>query len=738
MREIEQIYQQHYRTLQNMEDQYQRQIQQKYGKNKQQLQQEVQRRQRAYDEANGGNRWGDVASPQVRAHHERKLNEAVNNLNDANSMERELDGLREAVRRLEQQRQSATGPSNSINDMQVRNPGTNQWLHHQTTNLLFGMHLLHGAHALVDYANPDLLRQQDRLANGVSQRMGEYNGVNSADRLFRGRMRDVGLGTNFGTLETGATANILAQGGIGTGQGLLKDLGTAQYFSRAYGQDPNQISGDFATLQKMGTFNEGEMNRFADLIGGAVAKNSMQGREGEMLQATMGLIQQVSQGQISINQQQAGGLAGMQVALGQDIPALKGQAGANLLAGWDNAIKNGGQSFDLIMGKGTNPQYTGLNGSYQLQLLKEQGLNPKTAKTFFSNMDSYFGNGPNSDAMKGFAYEQMGFGTALEYEKLRKSGFIDQIEKGKLPSASQLKKIGANDLAKQFQNYQNSQTSQVDYQNAQKENQKADYQQPFDAIGKFMSNTWFKIPEEVRMPLLTAGFLGGSSLAYKGVQAIGSRILSPTVRSFMGGGGGGVGGLLARAGSAIKGVGGKIGGAALNILGDTTKSIPILGATVETVADRVSNPQHSWGRSLAKGIGSGIGTAAGIFASGLVDVGTGGLGILTNAGLTVGGGMAGSWLGDKVYSMFAGDSDTKTSSSKKTTTASKDATAKDQEYALAQSVDKLNKNNEVKVTVSGKIDGMTADNQKNVSDSISTYFSNATNNFNLAFDQRRG
>jgi hypothetical protein len=731
MREIEQIYQQHYQKLSQMEQQYQQDMQRKYGKNLDGLRQEVKRRQQNYNNANGGNRWGDTASPQVRAYHEKKLNESTNNLKEAENKDRELDGLREAIRRLEQQRGGADPQSDRIDNLQVRNPNTSHYIRRATTNVLFGLNMLHGEHALIDYANPDLIRRQERLASGVSQKLPEYDGIRSADANFRDRMRDVGLENNYGTLETGATANILATGGLKTGRGELSDLNQAQRFSRAYGTDVNDMASGFSSLRKMGAMGEGDMNRFADLIGGAVAKNGMRGREAEMLQSTMQLIQNVSQGLPQMTDKSVGNVVAMQTALGKAVPSLKGERGAEVLSNWNSAIKGGDTGFDLIMGRGTNPQYTGLQGSYKLGLMKEQGLTPENSKEFFQGLDKMFGNGPNSDAMKAMAYKQEGFGTMTEYNALQKSGFLDMIKKGKMPTASQLRKVGATDLAKQFANYNNSETSRVDWQNAQKENQKADYQKPFDQIGKAINGAWFQIPEAVRMPLLTAGFLGGGHLAYRGMSSLASRVLSPTVRNFVGGGGGS--GIWAGLRSGAS----KIGGKALSLLADTSKSVPLIGAAVETVADRVQNPQHSWGRSLAKGIGTGIGTGLGMLASGLVDVGTGGLGIVTNAGLTMGGAYLGSKAGDWIYNLFNGNSDTKTS--KQTASAPiNNTTAKDKEYALASSVDALNKNNEVKITVSGKIDGLSPDNQKKVADSISNYFNGSVNNYNLVFDQRRG
>jgi hypothetical protein len=119
----------------------------------------------------------------------------------------------------------------------------------------------------------------------------EYNGVQAHDADYRERMQVVAESNNYGLLEAGQTANVLASGGVSKGKNQLRDLGQVEKFSRAYGTNADEMSQDFASLRKMGTLGEGEMNRFANLIGGAVAKNGMRGREAEMLQSTMTLVQ---------------------------------------------------------------------------------------------------------------------------------------------------------------------------------------------------------------------------------------------------------------------------------------------------------------------------------------------------------------------------------------------------------------------------------------------------------------
>lgn len=704
VREIENIYRSHYDKLGRLEDEYQREIKNKHGKSMQELQQEVARRQRLYDNANGGNAQGDVAHPRVLKFHEDKLKEAQDRLSDATNMDRELDGLREAVRRLEQQRTTGDAERSQVDDLRVRNTGAEHAIRRTALGVTYGMGMGHGIHAYMDYMNPDLLRRQERLANGVSQKLTEYNGVQAHDADYRERMQKVAEGNNYGLLEAGETANILASGGVRKGQNQLRDLGQAGKFSRAYGTDVNEMATDFASLRKMGTMGEGDMNRFANLIGGAVAKNGMRGREAEMLQSTMTLVQSVARGLPSLSEQGMSNVVGMQTALGNAIPEYKGERGAQLLSNWDSAIKGGDIGFDLLMGRGTNPQFTGLSGAYKLNKMKEEGLsNPETAKLFFQGLDRMFDGSQNAEEMKGFAFQQQGFGSLHDYEALRDSGFIDQIKAGKTPSGDSLRKAGLKDLAKQYDKYNKSETKRVDYLNSRKENQRADHQKLSDEISKQFNELWFQIPEEIRHPLITASYLAGGHALYKGIRGIGMRMSSPTI-----GGGGSVLSTLGRVGGTALKYGGRLLGGTAALYGAETLS--------SKAADWIFGHPAGMKKSSEGPLHSLVNLVTGKKDNGVYKDER-------------------KWFGARWWDSLFGDEDQALpSKKKKSPTAS---SGKETEYALAQSVSNLGKDHVVKITVDGKIDGMDEKNQDKVADSISTYFNNANNAYNLAFDQRR-
>jgi hypothetical protein len=709
VREIEGIYSTHYEKLGKLEEKYQNDIKNKYGKNLQELQKEVEKRQRLYDNANGGNRHGDVANQKVLKYHENKLKEAQEQLNSANDMDKELNSLREIVKRLEQQRNSSSSERDQIDNLRVRNTSAQHSLNRMGLGVMYGMGLGHGIHAYMDYMNPDLLRRQESLSNGVSQKLSEYNGVQAHDADYRERMQVVAESNNYGLLEAGQTANVLASGGVHKGKNQLRDLGQVERFSRAYGTDANEMSQDFASLRKMGTLGEGEMNRFANLIGGAVAKNGMRGREAEMLQSTMTLVQSVARGLPSLSEKGMSNVVGMQTALGDAIPEYKGERGAQLLSNWDSAIKGGDQGFDLLMGRGTNPQFTGLSGTYKLNKLKEEGLsNPETAKLFFQGLDRMFDGSQNAEEMKGFAFQQQGFGSLHDYEALRDSGFIDKIKSGKMPTGDSLRKAGLKDLAKQYDKYNNSETKRVDYLKSRKENQQADHQKLSDEMSKQFNEMWFKIPEEIRHPLITAGFLGGGGLALKGIRALGTHLISPRV-----GGGGSILSALRTAGS----VGLKYGG---RLLG---------GAGLIYGAESLSSGAADWVFGHPKG---GQKSSAGPLHS-LMDKITGKKeGVYKDER---------KWVGARFWDWLTGDDDQQalpTKNKKKKTTTNTADSGKETEYALAQSLSSIDKDHKLTITIDGSVDGMDKKNQDKVADSVSTYFNTALNNYNLAFDQRRG
>jgi hypothetical protein len=170
------------------------------------------------------------------------------------------------------------------------------------------------------------------------------------------------------------------------------------------------------------------------------------------------------------------------------------------------------------------------------------------------------------------------------------------------------------------------------------------------------------------------------------------------------------------------------------------KRAPIIGSMIGVAADRVVNPEHSWGRSLARGVGGAVGGLLGLGAAGLLGVGTGGVGLLAGGALTVGGGMAGEKAGDWLYSKLAGDSDVRPVNQGTQPVAATATTTAVPTAVNSLNVGKLNVNDK---DFDGKIDGMTPDGEEKTKNSLGDFFRDLFtrdegSTVNLSYDQRRG
>jgi hypothetical protein len=805
LREMEQDYTTHQKRLEQIEDSFSKRQNGKEQRKLKDLESELRKRQQMLRNAEGGNKWGDQASPiiqeyhRTRLEHAQKAHDAYKNsdelkraLADVTQLEADLNVMRSTVQRLENERNRGQQHAGRIGSMHEMDPSMRHMMSGMagaigSTGAVLGM----GAYWNYSQSGIDVLRAQERAANTVALQSGAYAGQDiQADGEHRRSIYALGEKSNYSTLETAQLQSTIIQGGTsGNTKALADDTQAMQRFGRAYAIDPNQVAHGGAMLQRMGTLQEGEQQRFANILAGAIAKNGMGGRQEEMLRATVSLAQSVSQGQAQFTQQQFKNVAGLQVALGEAVPTLKGERGASLLANLDQGIKNSDHQADLLMGKGV--EFTGLEGMYELEKLQEQGLsNPRNLQLLAKHSSRVMGG---NQQMVGFALKEK-FGLQLnEYEALKKSGLWDKFATDpNSVSRQDLEKAGASELAKQWATYSNSETGKVDYQTAQGENLKGSHAQVMDEGAKGLNQLWHGMPDWVQHSILPATALAGAGVGMFGgamlrkIPGAITRRVRPDIngnggwRSWMdnlkgrfGGGGGGTpptgggGGLL----GGLKDFGGKMkgfGGKTLDAIGSMGKRIPVAGALLGTGIDRIANPEHSWGRSITKGVGGAVGGILGggaAIASGLF---TGGLGWLGTGAAAVGGGMAGESIADSIYSFFAGDGDKK-KKPKKVPTA--DPTSANEAELSTLKVDKLHLNNKdfadyfdkqsskkdtetasngkskeqvVRIVLEGDIKGMDKKNQDKVSDSISNYFSSGafsySNNpfrYNLALDQTR-
>jgi hypothetical protein len=706
-REMEDIYRSHQQKLQRMEQDHQRKIKETYGTDLDGLRREVEKRQSLYNNAEGGNRWGDVASDAVRQHHKDRLTQAQTNLADATKSDSSMDDLRDAIQRLESSFNSYQPHVGRVNDLRQAHPQYSA-MANNIMGSLSQIGMITGVGAYLHYANPELLRGQERGSYHVSQRLTEMNGIANYDSEYREKAESAGEKYNYGVNESMQLQRLLMAGGLSTAENMNKDMGIAQQFSRAYATDPSGIAQTSVLLKQMGAMADGDMQRLASLIGGQVSQTNMRGREEEVNRSLVTLLGQVSRGLPFMREDGINNLSSMQTALGQAIPELRGDRGAQVLSNWDSAIKDGDHQMELLLGKGT--ELTTLEDMVELERRKELGISdPENARRIFKGMQTFMG-GDSSNPMWKLAYKQQNMGTVSEYEALQESGFIDRIIRGDMPSADELRGAGLEDLAKEWEQYSgSSETGQVDRNEALAQNRRADHQKYTDEIGKWFSDIFNSIPEPLQHMLLGgagASAVMGAPFLFKGARNLLRKATSTKI-----GGGGTPGGGIA---GSLKGMGSKAGNLFKKVLGPA--------GTVGTLA-------------LAEDAGGGL--ADFIFGH---KEGTKKPGYDLGDLLQLKNPFSDEYKEEQIwkdtkepiwkrYNWFGGDEEA---------SAKKD----DAKYSLVGDLDSVKSEHTVKVVVDGKIEGMGKGNEEEVKNSIKDYFASlvgyeGSGVFNLSRDQRR-
>lgn len=811
MSEIERTHQSSLRRMADAEEKYNQRHERSEFKKHKQLEDTLKRRQEAVRRAEGGNKWGDVASPSVQEFHRHKLNDAEQQLKsfqnsaqykgavkDTTTLEAELKLLRETVKDLTSETERANQHANTINQLTQQDPQLRRNVTGAVGTMLgAGAVTSMGAYAGYSLAGVDLLRDQEYSSARITQKLGTL-GYNKADTIHRDSTQLVGQANQYSMADTLALQSVMAKGGITDAEKLNKDTQSIQGFGRAYAVDPNALAGTGSMLRQMGAVEEGDMQRLADLIGGAVSKNSMGGREEEMIRATTALASSVGQGMDRMSGQQVGNLVGLQTQVGQ-VESLRGERGSALLTNMDNAIKGGDSNFDLLMGKGV--EFQGLEGMRELGYLKEQGIsNPENLQRILQNSERMFGDATGS--MTEMALAEQGMLSQHEFRALKDAGILDKWKNGEFASANELEKAGATDMADQIRQWQGTESKDWQRNEAENTNIKSDH-------GKFLEDTltgansaWNSLPDwaqHTALPL--AGLAGSFGLGFGAKKLIGKGYDAMTRRGNgnIGGSGGirnAVAGASGRLGGAVSGLGDKarnLGGRLLSgtddfvqstgnvlgkvpgagLLGKAATRVPIVGTAIGVGVDRVANPEHSWGRSLSKGLGGAIGGILGggaAIASGLF---TGGLGWLGTGAATIGGASMGEKAGDWIYSKFAGDEDKVSESIREQSSVApvqersdtlnvstlnindrafadyfaSESSSKNTEgkgEKIQESAKRDNKEQVIRVVVEGGLTGVTAETEGEVKNSFKNYFSglfggNDSNDsgLNLAYDQRR-
>jgi outer membrane biosynthesis protein TonB len=526
LREVERNYQDHYKSLQRMQEDY--------LKNKESAEKELEKRTKLYENAQGGNRWGDVASPAVLDYHERKYNEAHEKYNDTTKAESQLEQMREVVRQMGEERTRGQAHAGRIDNMHQANPMARDAMS-AVGDIATSGGLIHSIDQLTNYVGDGInkVRDQDKQAYVVGQRLGTYEGD---DTKVRTDARETGLENQYKTSETLQTQSILLSGGTeGDSKKLQADTEAVQNFSRAYTTDPDQLAQAGSYLKQVGALNDGDMQRFADLIGGAVAKNSMNGREEEMLRATTNLLARTSQGQVEFGNDQVEDVVALQATLGETNETLKGDKGADLLGRADDAIKSKDNALQILMGRGTNPEYQGPAGLEKLQMQMEKGISdPENLRTIFTNAKKF---GYDDATVRDIIGSNLGW-NKTETKELWDSGFVDKVANGELSDeeiSKEMSKYGKEETKKRTEDYNKTNAKERLNNEAENESIKTKASYGFEEIGSGINTLWNSLPDAVQVAAPFAGGILGTGMVMSGMGRKIARKALKTVTPTIGG-----------------------------------------------------------------------------------------------------------------------------------------------------------------------------------------------------------
>lgn len=670
VKEMDSAYDRHYKKLMSWEDRYAKKVEDRRKKAE-----EASSIRRNYEGAQANGDRVDEATL-TKALMDEKVAEDNYKMaeNEQEKVIKSLNSLSLNVQKINAEQYGSDSSVQRIDNMREVS-GSSQKLIDGAEKVIASSGIILGVGGLLNYTKEgsDLIREGKISASKVALRT-DYDGD---DEQARVDARTVGAENQYTQLQTLGLQHTLLSGGGQTQETLAKDTQAIQGMARGYGMDADQLGADATLLQRMGAMDEGGMDRFARLIALAIKDGNMTGREEEAQRSLVNLANSVSTGMASLSESQLSNISGLQSALGQSIPGLSGDRGAEMLQGIDQSIKGGGSNLDVVMGKGFDK--FGLVDSWELEMQKSRGISdPQNLIDITTGADRMWGSDtPESKAASGYALKNLLGVSADTVGKMQDSGFIERIMEGDMPTPQEFLDQDIPEMVEQAEQYQASDSKEVLDNISQDEIIKDKTSTPFEYGGrKIKKNLWHNMWDGAQIGAIGVSALGGGMLAKsmlnQGLKSVsplvkdGAKSVNPVSRAINGVAKGteavskGVNAGTKAVSNTVKAGTGLVAktGSALTKAGSTAlRGVPIAGAAITTGMDRLENPDHDWGRSITKGVGSALGgtlAAAGAVASGLF---TGGTSWVATPALAVGGAKLGETVGDGLYSLFNGKED---------------------------------------------------------------------------------
>lgn len=220
-----------------------------------------------------------------------------------------------------------------------------------------------------------------------------YNGNYSRARNIQS---DIGSKYGYNVYETlGVQSLLIGSTGATTQDNITKDTSSILKTSRAMGINNESLASVYGKLYKNGTYDNGEMSKFANLFATSVKEAGMTGRENEQLEVLESINSLLDKNLTTITQEQYSNAVGLYSMFADSNSSLKGENGVGMITSLNDAITNGGNSMDIALGK-----YSGKFSSlWEFRKFKENGISDsEVLKTVLQNVELWSGGDLSSDA----------------------------------------------------------------------------------------------------------------------------------------------------------------------------------------------------------------------------------------------------------------------------------------------------------------------------------------------------
>ena len=536
------------------------------------------------------------------------------------------------------------------------------------------------ARRVINYANEgyELMDRDEDLAYRVAQKTGDYG-----NDFTKARKDIEAIGHETGHTASETSRTILTYeniGGVKDTKTSMQDVEAMQKFARAYAIDPNELAKAAGTMNRIGATNEGDQQRFADMLAESIKVQGMSGREAELIQSTNDLAKSVASRTLTVDNNGLTNIMALQNSMSQLSPQLKGSQGASELQNMNSSIQNADNAMQILLGRGT--KYVGPSGMWELRKKMEKGVSdPENIATAIQNSERLAnplglqGSKTAIDIQKNILASKFHLKTGTIEAIFKDQETYDRWKKGGITEEEKENLKNSNgDLDEKFDEYDSSGVSRRNKYKTDKENTQKGVGDAEDSILAPLQDLYDNMPFPGRLAMDAIGGMSGIGF-YK---LLSSKTFRKGISSLFGKGSSAAKGAEGVA-EGVEGVAEGVAGASKEaswiskILPKVGKAGKVLGKVAPFATgifeayDAYSESREkgeSSGEALSKGAGAGVGGGLGAWggAEAGAAIGTAifpGVGTLIGAlGGTLLGGLAGSKLGGglagDIYEIFNG------------------------------------------------------------------------------------